>query len=57
MSGLSRKIIAAIVDPEWFDGRSALSALSDDTLLGSDGRNKAVVNGACPFQQTHTLLR
>ena len=50
MSGLSRKIIAAIVDPEWFDGRSALSALSDDTLLGSDGRNnRAVVNGACPF--------
>lgn len=50
MSGLSRKIIAAIVDPEWFDGRSALSALSDDALLGSDGRNnRAVVNGVCPF--------
>jgi len=50
MSGLSRKIIAAIVDPEWFDGRSALSALDDDVLLGSDSRsNRAMVNGACPF--------
>tara|TARA_B110000003_G_C16605458_1_gene517324 strand:+ start:417 stop:1244 length:828 start_codon:yes stop_codon:yes gene_type:complete len=50
MSGLSRKIIAAIVDPEWFDGRSALSALSDGALLGSDGRNnRAAVNGVCPF--------
>jgi hypothetical protein len=50
MSGLSRKIVAAIVDPEWFDRRSALSALGDDVLLGSDSRsNLAMVNGACPF--------
>ena len=50
MSGLSRKIIAAIVDPEWFDGVNALPALRDDSRLGPDSRSdRAFANGACPI--------
>lgn len=48
--GLSRKIIAAIVDAEWYDGINAMPALLDDARLGMDSRSgRAVANGACPF--------